>query len=132
MTFDPTQFQPRNSLVLVRLFVKPEETIGVVVVPTANNDYCEAEILAVGPDPVSATGGVPTTHDLKPGQRVYVRHQSRGPQGQLKLQGLKLRHQDMEEGEFHLFEQLQIIAIISDPNSQTGDCVPVKDLAIAL
>lgn len=108
-------FQPRNSLVLVRLFKKPDEQVGKLVVPTGNSDYSEAEIVAVGPDFPQAEGGVSGTSDITPGQRVFVKtHRQVGP-GRRMEEGLRLRPKDQtvgDEGELWLFEQTNIIAIV--------------------
>lgn len=131
MAFDPTTFKPRNSLVLVRLFVKPEEKVGVITVPTENNEYAEAEVLAIGPSFPQAAGDVPSTTDLKVGQRVFVKHRLRrpGPAGGVTFsdQGVKLRHEDKEEGELWLFEQESLLAIVREAHSGDGHVVWVDD-----
>lgn len=114
---DLSNIVPRNTLVLVRLFKKAEEQRGKIVVPTGQQEYCEAEVLDVGPGNVSAEGGRSETFDLKPGQRVLVQHQQKvaGPDGVVRgyrPQGLPLKHKD-GGGELFLFEQTAILAIVA-------------------
>lgn len=117
--------KPRNTLVLVRVFLKPEEQVGQITVPTNQNEYAEGEVVAVGPGSLSAQGGRPETFDLQPGQRVLVKHKRRiqrpssmgaGPVTAYLDDGLKLRHQDQDgrPGELYLFEQSSVIAILGD------------------
>jgi len=118
MIFDPQTFRPRNSLVLCRLQLKSEEKVGLLTIPSGGDIYAQAEILAVGPDPVSAEGGTPGTFDLHPGQVVLVQHMQKkpGPAGGYRLvpDGIKFRHQDDPTGELYLFEQMNILAILKD------------------
>lgn len=110
-------FYPRNTLVLLRLFRKTEDHIGAIVVPTAQDKYTEAEVVAIGPGFVAAAGGLSETSDLRVGQRVYVQHkQSRGP-GQLTDAGTRIT-QDGEE--LYLFEQTAIVGIIEVKGSTKG------------
>ena len=118
-TFNPETCTPRQSLVLVRLLVKTEEQIGVITVPTDSQEYTEALVLAVGPDPIQAAGGVPSTADLQPGQTVLVQHKRKEHRGRdicvLKDEGVKLRYEDDKEGQLYLFEQANVLAILTDP-----------------
>ena len=111
-------FHPRNTLVLLRLFKKTEDHIGAIVVPTAQDKYTEAEVVAIGPGFVAAAGGLSETSDLRVGQRVYVQHkQSRGP-GQLTDSGTRIT-QDGEE--LYLFEQTAIVGVIEVKGSVKGN-----------
>lgn len=114
--------KPRNTLVLVRLVKKEEEKIGRIVVKTDTDQFAQAEVIAVGPDCVSAAGGQSATHDLKPGQRVLVQYQviMRAPDGITRgkrPQGLELK-ETLVGGErnLYLFEQNNVMAIIAEPD----------------
>ena len=112
-------FTPRNTLVLVRAFFKPEERRGNLVVPTGQDEYVEGEVLEVGPGNVQASGGRSETFDLCPGQRVLVKHKTKmqGPNGQYRFRddGLRLKDQDDKEGDLYLFEQNNILAVVAQP-----------------
>lgn len=113
--------QPRNSFVVVRLVLKPEERRGQIVVPTGQDEYAEGEIVAVGPGSVSAAGGVSETHDLKAGQRVLVKHKRRqsrpdavgGMAHRFVDEGLKLKPEQGDD--LYLFEEQNIIAVVAQP-----------------
>jgi co-chaperonin GroES (HSP10) len=112
--------KPRNTLVLVRLVKKEEEKIGQIVVKTDKDQFCEAEVIAVGPDTISADGGESGTRDLKAGQRVLVQYQTimvspDGIQRKTKPQGLKLKETIAGERDLYLFEQHNIMAILAEP-----------------
>ena len=84
--FNPTGIRPRNTFVLVQFVVESEKKVGLLTVPASDNEYAEAKVLAVGPGTVSAAGGRPDTHDLKPGQTVLLQHKKlmRDQQGILR------------------------------------------------
>lgn len=106
---------PRNTLVVLRLIETTEKTVGAVVVPTAKDQYCEAEVMAVGPGTLSAAGGRSEIFDLKIGQRVFVKHKtkSRGPMGEILLDdGIVYMDGDKK---YMLFEQNNILGIIAEP-----------------
>lgn len=113
--------QPRNSFVLVKIVMKPEERRGQLIVPTGQDEYAEGEIVAVGPGMISAAGGVSETFDLKVGQRVLVKHKVKyshpdpnsvtGFSHRYKDDGLKLKPTTAGD-DLYLFEQTGIIAII--------------------
>lgn len=69
----------RNNLVAVRLVTRPEQMIGKILVPDNDKCFGEAEVVAVGPGLVLAHGARPDTHDLRVGQRVFVKHSSIRP-----------------------------------------------------
>lgn len=105
----------RNTLVLLRLSSDAEKTVGKITVPTNNDCFTEADVIAVGPGMVSAGGGVSETLDLKFGQRVFVKHKARanGPMGpSIELTGIPYR---VDDELFHLYEQGSILSIISEP-----------------
>lgn len=121
MAHNPFNVQPRNTFVLVRLFLKSEEQVGNIVVPTGEHEYCEAEVLAVGPAPVQAAGGVSDTFDLEPGARVLVKHKKKiqrpsqvgdRPITAYMDEGLRLQHQDDADGDVYLFDQFNILAVL--------------------
>jgi len=130
-------FQPRNTLVLVRLFKKDEEQVGLLTIPTDKEIYTEGEIVAVGPGIVSAQGGESETRDLRPGDRVLVQHQRKftrpapagGQQVALQPQGIELRRKDQDgrEGELMLFEQTAILAIVGKADGQYGGPKPTQN-----
>lgn len=114
------RIKPRNTLVLVKLILKPEEKVGLISVPTADKEYAEGEVISVGDGLVAAEGGQSETRDLKPGQRVLVKHQRKHQRpGQMGVQtaftdeGLKLRYEGDQNTEYRLFEQNNILAILS-------------------
>ena len=123
-----TVFKPRNTFVLVRLDLNAEDHVGHITVPTGQDEYTQGEVLAVGPDFPQAEGGLPSTHDLEPGQRVLVKHKRKvqrpssmggPPIAALMDEGLPLRPADNEDGDLFLFEQSNILAIVTD--TPTGD-----------
>jgi co-chaperonin GroES (HSP10) len=114
--------KPRNTFVLVRLILKPEEQVGKIVVPTGQDEYTEGEILAVGEGIIDAAGGQSGTHDLKVGQRVLVRHRRKmerpsqvgnGTVVGYVSEGLRLRASDAE-GDVYLFGQENLLAIVGE------------------
>lgn len=110
---------PRNSLVLVRLIEQTERQIGNIIVPLNSEQFCEAEVIAVGPGTVAAQGGISETADLRPGQRVWVKHKTKanGPLGpQTVLAGMAYQQGNVT---YHVFEQTQVIGIIAKP---VGTC----------
>lgn len=121
--FDVGAVSPRNTLVLVRLFKKKDEKIGALVVPTDSNEYAEAVILKVGPGSTPMSEGHEAeTRDLLAGQRVLVKHKKKytrpvdgGAMCSYADDGIKMRHSDDGEGEYYLFEQTNIIAILAQP-----------------
>lgn len=115
--------RPRNTLVLVELKKKPEEKRGQIIVKTDAEMFCEAEVLDLGPDCLSAAGGERSTHDLKPGQRVLVQYQTiqKDQMGMVRgrrEQGLKLE-ENVTNGrkDLYLFEQTAIMAILAEPEN---------------
>jgi co-chaperonin GroES (HSP10) len=117
---------PRNTLVVVRLLEKPEQKVGAITVPSFQDEYCEADIIRVGPGNVAAEGGVSETFDLKEGQRVYVKHKKagHGPMGkQLLLAGIRFLDNDEV---FYIFEQSSIIGILSEPAGAIPESLAYK------
>jgi co-chaperonin GroES (HSP10) len=102
--------QPRNSLVVLRLLNKSNRTFGGITVPTTNDLFTEAEVIAVGPGNVSAEGGRSETFDLKPGQLVYVRHKQETPRGKMDA------YTPYNEGDqrFGLFVEASIVGILAE------------------
>lgn len=121
--------QPRNTLVVVRLIEKADRKVGKIVVPTNADIYCEAEVVSVGPGNVSAGGGRSETFDLKPGQRVWVKHKTRrpGPAGGHILTDEGIVYQD-DDDKVILMEQTSILGIIADPGEDAK--VPVANCTI--
>ena len=110
--------KPRNTLVLVRLVLKAEEKVGLIHIPQNSEQFAEAEVIAVGPDCISATGGQSATHDLKPGQRVLVQHQviqKQGVQSRKIPKGLLIKESVAGERDLYFFEQTYIMAILAEP-----------------
>lgn len=104
--------QPRNTLLVVNLIEKKEQRVGTVIVPGADDLYCEAEVKAVGPGTISASGGVSETHDLDPGQRVMVKAYEKDRNGGRVLAGIKYIDNDKI---YYIFEQSSIVGIIAEP-----------------
>lgn len=90
--FNATGIQPRGNFVLVQFVLEPDKMVGLIKVPTGENEYVEAEVLAVGPGTVSAEGGREDTFDLKPGAKVLLQHKktTRGPGGQMGKQSFTI------------------------------------------
>lgn len=108
--------QPRNTLVLVRELKTAEERVGSIVMPEMNgHNYITAEIVAFGPG--MATNGRDQTemHDLRPGQRVWLKaytQQQRGGQVLRFPNGVETK----VNGELlWLFEQTEIMMILDQP-----------------
>lgn len=108
---------PRNGWVLARVIEQKERKVGLITVPTGNDLFDEAEILAVGPGTVAAEGGRSETFDLKVGQRVFVKSKAKsmGPVGpQNEWLGVPyLRDGDKES--YYLFPESSILGIIAEP-----------------
>ena len=125
MQFDPKTFKPRNSFVLVKLHVHKKDKVGKVLVPDGydQSGQCEGTILAVGRDTIDSAGGEYSTHDLKPGQRVYIQYQDvakdRHGKTIVKLHGMPLIDSVTKES-MMLFEQANILAILAEP----GEALP--------
>jgi co-chaperonin GroES (HSP10) len=119
--------QPRNTLVLVQLKKKPEEKRGQIIVKTDSEMFSEADVLAVGPDCVSAAGGQAGTHDLKVGQRVLVQFQTLTKDGHGMVRGRKEQGLKLEENitggrkDLYLFEQTALMAILAEPETLTTE-----------
>ena len=123
--------QPRNTLVLIELKKKPEEKIGRIFVKTDSDQFCEGDVLAVGPDCISAEGGQSATHDLKAGQRVLVQWQviqrQKQPGGVTIERGRRENGLKLEENvtggrkDLYLFEQTAIMAILDEPTTTTEE-----------
>lgn len=110
--------QPRNHLVVCKLIEQAEKQVGKIVIPSNGEKYCEAEVVAVGPGTIAAEGGRSETHDLKPGQRVLIRHKELvpGPMGQqLESAGIPYRAPGSDEL-FYIFPQERIAGIIAQPD----------------
>lgn len=106
--------RPRNTLVVVRLIEQATKTVGAIVVPTNNDQYCEAEILAVGPGNVAAGGGRSETFDLKAGQYVWVKaREVRQVGNQFHKMELGTVYQSGEQ-KYMMIEQSTIFGIIAD------------------
>jgi co-chaperonin GroES (HSP10) len=120
--------QPRNTLVVLKVIEKSERKVSKIIVPTYNDCYAEAEVVAVGPGSISAAGGQSETFDLKVGQRVLVKHKKkmqRGPGdlGQLFDEGIPYRDGDID---FLMVEQSSVVGILAE----AGD-VPAYEAAKA-
>jgi len=109
-------------LVLVKLFDTAEEKVGSLTVPTGDKEFCEGEIVAVGPDFEQAAGGKPRTTDLKPFQRVFVKHQNKhirpgragGYTSNFTPNGIPLEPHTGGDAKYMLFEQCDILAIVGE------------------
>lgn len=111
--------KPRNSFVVVKLLGATERKVGAISVSTANELFTEGTVMAVGEGSVDAAGGRPSTHDLREGQRVYVKHKQRTGGGPLDTQPTGVKFTDGEV-EYTLFEQMHIIGIIAEPGQTPG------------
>jgi co-chaperonin GroES (HSP10) len=103
--------RPRNSLVVLRLIEKAVQQHGSLIIPATKENFCEAEVMAVGPGTVAAAGGISETIDLKPGQLVFVNHKKPTQGGNTVYAGIPYR---LDGKTYFIFEQTQVIGIISD------------------
>ena len=104
--------RPRNNFVVLRLIEKVNRQHGSLVIPATKENYTEAEVIAVGSGSISAQGGRVDTHDLRPGQLVFVQHKRQaGPQGQTAYVGIPY---NVEGKSYFLFDESQIVGIIAD------------------
>lgn len=112
--------KPRNTMVVVRLIEKADYKVGKITVPSNNECYCEAEVVAVGPGNQMAAGARSETFDLTPGQRVWVKHKKRLSNGQLTRledEGLPYRDNDVL---YYCFEQSSVIGVLAEPGESTS------------
>lgn len=68
--------QPRGTFVVLDLIEQAERKAGAITVPTFNDKFCEAIVMAVGPGNSMAGGARAETFDLQVGQRVMVNHKT--------------------------------------------------------
>lgn len=115
--------QPRNTLMVIELIPRAEKKQGAIIVTTNGDVYTEAFIVAVGPGNVAADGGRSETHDLRVGQRVFVKHKERrpAPGGVVSLTESTLPYQ-IGDKTYHLIEQTSILAVIAEPPGDACGC----------
>jgi co-chaperonin GroES (HSP10) len=119
--------QPRNTLVVLRLITKSTRRVGQITVPTGNDLYTEAEVMAVGPGNVSAAGGRSETFDLAVGQLVFLKHKSDSPRGKID-QFVPYVHDGKT---FAMVEQTQVLGILAEPGKWTAEAdEPAKSLIL--
>ena len=115
--------RPRNTLVLCKLIPQSERKMGAISVPTAQDCYCEAEVMEVGPGVSVAAGGRPSTFDLNPGQVVMVQYR-RMANPTLK-QYVDMGCPVVWQGEkYHLYEESYIGAILFDTRAEYEASLP--------
>lgn len=85
-----TGIQPRGDLVLVQFVLESDKMVGLLKVPTGDNEYVEAKVLAVGPGVVGAAGAVSYTADLAPGDTVLLQHKKKVRDQQGVIRGEKV------------------------------------------
>lgn len=103
---------PRNNFVVLRLIEMTTKTHGTIVVPVLKEQYTEAEVIAVGGGTVAAHGGRPDTHDLKPGQLVFVQHKKAISQkGDMAYAGVPYRQGG---NTYYIFDETQIVGIVAE------------------
>lgn len=110
--------KPRNTLVTIAPLKHAEKKVGNIVLPSRQNQqYQEAEVLAVGPGMVTQDSELSTCRDLKPGQIVLVHVKAQrqvGPnQAVLEPIGMDFKLDDGRDSV--LVEQSQIVAILQEP-----------------
>lgn len=106
----------RNTLVVLDLIEKAESKISNIVIPTGNDMYSEAEVVAVGPGTSLSGGSTPETFDLKVGQRVLVKHKQRNRPEPYPADLCGIRYQDGSKF-YYIFEQSSIIGILAEPGT---------------
>lgn len=108
---------PRGNFVLAQIVEQVERKVGGITMPAGEDCYCEAEIVAVGPGNILAAGALPDTHDLKPGQRVWLNHRRarEGAGGLRSFHPMGITY--IQDGKtFFLFDQMSILGIIAQPS----------------
>lgn len=112
---------PRNTLVVLRLIETTEKKLGNgIVVPTAKDQYCDATVIAVGPGIISASGGRSDCFDLHPGQRVFVKHKTKGrnQMGECLVdEGIPFTDGEVK---YMIFEQTNIMGVYREPSTFTS------------
>jgi co-chaperonin GroES (HSP10) len=119
--------QPRGLFVVLDLIAKAERKQGSITVPTHNDKFCEAIVMAVGPGNSMAGGARPETFDLKVGQRVLVTHKMPGREeltGQQVLKPTGLPYVDGEKT-YTLIEERYILGILDQPEPAISEA-PAK------
>ena len=108
--------QPRNTLVVVGLIEKQEDVVGKVVIPSNNDMYTHATVVAIGPGNVSAAGARSETFDLAVGQTVLVKHKEGRAVGGGRVALSDLGVEYREDGKrYKIFEQTSILGIVAEP-----------------
>lgn len=122
--------RPRGNVVVLRLIIDAaERKEGGIIVPTKNDSFCQAEVIAVGPGQILASGAVSDTGDLKEGQLVYVNHVQFANQGGKLVPQPRGVAYKFDGKDYFLFSQECIVGIIADKfDGSSGDYV---DLAQA-
>lgn len=111
--------KPRNTVVVLELIEQTEKKINGLVLPNGNTLYQYAKVIAVGPGGGSVAGGHTETHDLKPGQIVFLQSKMVG-RGELdgrptaKIAGVQYIH---DQKAYYLFEQTSILGIVAEPGT---------------
>lgn len=111
--------QPRNDWVVLRLIEKATQKHGSLVIPETKSQYCEAEVVAVGPGNVAAAGGRADTYDLKAGQLVFVQHKKPvNAAGLLVYSGVPYR----KDGKtYFIFDQSSVVGILAETCDGVGE-----------
>ena len=121
--------QPRNTFCVLELIEKTERRVGKITVPSKNDMFCEAEVIAVGPGTCLAAGARSELHDLKAGQRVWVKAKSlsRDPSS---VGGVQSRHDGIEyfdgDRKLYVYEQNSIVAIIAEASDSGSNSEPIS------
>jgi co-chaperonin GroES (HSP10) len=87
--------------------------MGAITVPTAQDCYCEAEIIAVGPGVSRAGGARSDTFDLKVGMVVFVRYR-RLANPQMKIYSDTGIPVIVDGEKYYLIEESDLGAILYD------------------
>ena len=101
----------RGNWVVLRLIERAAAKHGSIVIPLTQDQYTEAEVIAVGPGTVSAAGGRPDTHDLKPGQLVFVQHKKQVAAHQMAYAGIPYRKDGLT---YFIFDESSIVGVVAD------------------
>jgi co-chaperonin GroES (HSP10) len=119
--------QPRNTFVVLELIEKAERRVGKITVPTKNDMFCEAEVIAIGPGTCLAAGAQSELRDLKIGQRVWVKAKSlaRSSVGGVSAQYDGIEYLDGDR-KLYVFEQNSIVAIIAEAQDNGSNSEPIS------
>lgn len=109
--------KPRNNFVVLRLIERATKTHKTLIIPATKENYCEAEVIAVGPGVIAAEGGRADTYDLKVGQLVFLQHKKEVQRGVFVYAGIPYRTEDKS---YFVYDQSSIVGIVAESAAGAG------------